>query len=109
MGIPQGVIAATLLTFSTSLPKLVTAITAVRKGHGELAIGNIVGAELKANKKATMIQASWSEDIIMSETKRSFSKGNLKICEINPTLKAGILMKLCFIYLPTRKIFNCDC
>lgn len=45
-GIPQGVIAATLVAFGTSLPELVTAITAVRKGHGDLAIGNIIGADI---------------------------------------------------------------
>jgi cation:H+ antiporter len=45
-GIPQSVIAATLVAFGTSLPELMTAITAVRKGHGELAIGNIIGADV---------------------------------------------------------------
>ncbi|HCX63896.1 MAG TPA: sodium:calcium antiporter, partial [Eubacteriaceae bacterium] len=40
VGIPQSIIAATLIAFGTSLPELVTAITAVRKGHGELAVGN---------------------------------------------------------------------
>lgn len=46
LGIPQSIIAATLVAFGTSLPELVTAITAVRKGHGELAVGNIVGADI---------------------------------------------------------------
>jgi len=46
IGIPQSIIAATLIAFGTSLPELVTAVTAVRKGHGELAIGNIVGADI---------------------------------------------------------------
>lgn len=46
VGIPQSVIAATLVAFGTSLPELVTAISAVRKGHGELAVGNIVGADI---------------------------------------------------------------
>jgi cation:H+ antiporter len=46
VGIPQGVIAATLVAFGTSLPELVTAVTAVRKGHGELAVGNIIGADI---------------------------------------------------------------
>lgn len=46
IGIPQSVVAATLVAFGTSLPELVTAVTAVRKGHGELAIGNIVGADI---------------------------------------------------------------
>lgn len=46
IGIPQSIIAATLVAFGTSLPELVTAITAVRKGHGELAVGNIMGADI---------------------------------------------------------------
>ena len=46
IGIPQSVIAATLVAFGTSLPELITAVTAVRKGHGELAVGNIIGADI---------------------------------------------------------------
>ncbi len=46
IGIPQGIIAATLIAFGTSLPELVTSITAVRKGYGELAIGNVTGANI---------------------------------------------------------------
>ncbi|HAE63039.1 MAG TPA: sodium:calcium antiporter [Eubacteriaceae bacterium] len=46
VGIPQSVIAATLIAFGTSLPELITAINAVRKDHGELAVGNIVGADI---------------------------------------------------------------
>jgi cation:H+ antiporter len=42
--IPEGIIAATLVAFGTSLPELFTAISAVRKGHGEIALGNIIGA-----------------------------------------------------------------
>ena len=45
-GIPQTVIAATLVAFGTSLPELITIITASRKGHGDLAIGNIMGADI---------------------------------------------------------------
>ena len=44
--IPDTIIAATLVAFGTSLPELVTSITAVRKGHGELAIGNVLGANV---------------------------------------------------------------
>ena len=44
--IPNTIIAATLVAFGTSLPELVTAITAVRRGHGELAIGNVLGANV---------------------------------------------------------------
>ena len=46
MSVPESIIAATLVAFGTSLPELVTAVTAARKGHGELAVGNIVGADI---------------------------------------------------------------
>lgn len=46
LNVPQEVIAATLVAFGTSLPELVTAITSVRKGHGEIAIGNVIGADI---------------------------------------------------------------
>lgn len=46
LGVPEGVVAATLVAFGTSLPELVTAITAARKDHGDLAIGNVIGADI---------------------------------------------------------------
>jgi cation:H+ antiporter len=46
MNVPEAVIAATLVAFGTSLPELVTAIQAARKGHGDLAVGNIIGADI---------------------------------------------------------------
>ena len=46
MHVPESIIAATLVAFGTSLPELVTAVAAARRGHGELAVGNIVGADI---------------------------------------------------------------
>lgn len=46
IGIPQSIIAATLVAFGTSLPELIMALTSVRKGHGELALGNVIGANI---------------------------------------------------------------
>jgi cation:H+ antiporter len=46
IGVPEGIIAATLVAFGTSLPELVTAVTAARSGHGELAVGNVIGADI---------------------------------------------------------------
>lgn len=45
-GVPEDVIAATLVAFGTSLPELMTAIAAIRKGHPEITVGNIVGADV---------------------------------------------------------------
>lgn len=46
LGVPQVILAATLVALGTSLPELVTALTAVRKGHGEIAVGNVIGADI---------------------------------------------------------------
>ncbi len=46
LGVPQSVIALTFVALGTSLPELVTAITALIKGHSALSLGNIVGANL---------------------------------------------------------------
>lgn len=46
IGVPEDVIAATMVAFGTSLPELMTAIAAVRKGHPEIMVGNIVGADV---------------------------------------------------------------
>ncbi|MBS7525866.1 calcium/sodium antiporter [Fusibacter paucivorans] len=45
-GIPESIIAATLVAFGTSLPELTTAIKSVTKGHSDLALGNIMGADI---------------------------------------------------------------
>ena len=46
LGVPDDVIAATMVALGTSLPELTTAITAIRKGHPEITVGNIVGADV---------------------------------------------------------------
>ncbi len=46
LDVPEGIIAATLVAFGTSLPELITAVTAARRGHGDLAVGNVVGADI---------------------------------------------------------------
>ena len=44
--VPEAIIAATLVAFGTSLPELVTVVTSVRRGHGGLALGNVIGADI---------------------------------------------------------------
>lgn len=46
IGIPDAVIASTLVAFGTSVPELSTAIAAARGGHGALALGNVLGASI---------------------------------------------------------------
>jgi cation:H+ antiporter len=45
-GVPPEVISASLIAFGTSLPELVTVVTSVLKGRGDLAVGNVIGADI---------------------------------------------------------------
>ena len=46
LGVPESVIALTFVALGTSLPELVTAITSLIKGHSDLSVGNVVGANV---------------------------------------------------------------
>lgn len=45
-GIPTEVVGVTVVALCTSLPELVTAVTALIKGYGALSLGNIIGANI---------------------------------------------------------------
>jgi cation:H+ antiporter len=46
LDVPAVVISSTIVAFGTSLPELVVGITAIRKGHPALLIGNVIGADI---------------------------------------------------------------
>ena len=46
LGVPDAIIAATMIAVGTSLPELVTTLTAIRKKESSLSVGNIIGANI---------------------------------------------------------------
>ena len=46
MGISERLIGLTIVAFSTSLPELITSVTATRRGEVDLGIGNILGSQI---------------------------------------------------------------
>jgi len=46
MGISERIISLTIIALGTSLPELVTSVTATRKGEYDIAIGNVVGSNI---------------------------------------------------------------
>lgn len=46
IGVSDRIIALTVVAFGTSLPELVTTITAARRGENELLVGNIIGSNI---------------------------------------------------------------
>ena len=46
VGLSERFIGLTIVALGTSLPELVTSVTAARKGNSDIAIGNIVGSNI---------------------------------------------------------------
>lgn len=44
LGVPATIVGLTIVSIGTTLPELITGITAVRRGHTDLAVGNVVGS-----------------------------------------------------------------
>lgn len=44
LGVSEAVIGLTIVAIGTSLPELATSVAAARKGHAEIALGNVVGS-----------------------------------------------------------------
>lgn len=45
-GVPDVIIASTIVALGTSLPELVVGMQSLRKGHAELLVGNVIGADI---------------------------------------------------------------
>ena len=45
-GVSEWIIGLFLISFGTSLPELIVSVVAVRKGHAEMSIGNIIGSNV---------------------------------------------------------------
>ncbi|MGI5971721.1 MAG: calcium/sodium antiporter [Oscillospiraceae bacterium] len=46
LGVPDSVVALTMMAVGTALPELVTTVTAIRKKQSSLSVGNIIGANI---------------------------------------------------------------
>ncbi|RMG32644.1 MAG: sodium:calcium antiporter [Planctomycetota bacterium] len=44
--IPQVVISGSIVAFGTSLPELIVGVVSIRRGHAELLVGNVIGADI---------------------------------------------------------------
>lgn len=70
-GVPSAVIAVTFVALGTSLPELVTAISALIKGYADVSLGNIIGANTLNLLLVIGIPASIQNGIDIT-AKRSF-------------------------------------
>ncbi|GAA0106006.1 calcium/sodium antiporter [Paraclostridium sordellii] len=62
VGVPQAVISLTVIALGTSLPELVSCLTAIRKNHNAISVGNILGANI-LNVSSVIGVSSFINDI----------------------------------------------
>ena len=72
LGIPSIVIGLSVVAVGTSLPELVTAITSARKNVSDLAVGNVLGANV-ANLTLIVGTAAAIEEVTMSRVTQLFN------------------------------------
>ncbi|RDY22611.1 sodium:calcium antiporter, partial [Romboutsia maritimum] len=106
LGIPQGIVSLTVIALGTSLPELVSSLTAIKKKHHAISVGNILGANILNIVSVTAFSAIPNDIPILSQNIRidfPFMIG-LLIILILPTIKKnklyraqGILMLFTYI------------
>lgn len=72
LGIPSIVIGLTVVAIGTSLPELVTAVTSSRQSVSDLAVGNVLGANI-ANLTFIVGAAAILEDVSMTRLTQAFN------------------------------------
>lgn len=92
-GIPTEVIGVTVVALCTSLPELVTAITALTKGHGALSLGNIIGANIFNLVLVSGIAVTVSP-FVVPEGSKLFGFNTSQVLEIPLMLGVMALMTL---------------
>ena len=110
-GMSERCIGLTIVAFGTSLPELVTSVTAARRGNADIAIGNIVGSNIfnilfVIGTTALICNVPFDQKFVIDTIVAIFSgvllwAGTIRYKELRKN--CGIVMLLCyagyFIYL----------
>ena len=96
IGVPEKVISLTLIAFGTSLPELVTSITAIIKKENALSLGNIIGANVLnitlVLSTATMVSSTGMLPLIRTETGRLAGQYQLFLLDIPVAMAVCIIL-----------------
>lgn len=111
IGLSESFIGLTIVALGTSLPELVTSVTAAKKGNADIAIGNIVGSNIfnilfVIGTTALIIPVPFAANFLIDSAIAIFAAILLWICVLKTkklTRMGGIIMLLCygayFVYL----------
>ena len=96
IGVAQGIISLTVIALGTSLPELVSSLTAIKKKHHGISVGNILGANILNIVSVIGISSLINDLPILSQNMRidfEFMTIILLIL-ILPTIKSGKLYRV---------------
>ncbi len=93
LGIPEAVVGLTFISLGTSLPELVTAITALVKNHGALSLGNVIGANIFNLVLVSGVSVSVSPFAVPSNTEL-FGVNSSLVIDIPVMLASMVLLTL---------------
>lgn len=93
LGVPESVIALTFVALGTSLPELVTAITSLVKGHSDLSLGNVIGANV-FNLVLVSGMSVTIAPFTVPETAKIFGQNASLVLEIPVMLAVMLLMTI---------------
>lgn len=105
IGISERIIGLTIVAFGTSLPELVTSVTAARRGNADIAIGNIVGSNVfnilfVAGTSALISPVVFERKFVLDTAMATATAVLLLVCVCNKDSKlkrtGGIIMLLAY-------------
>lgn len=67
IGIPEGIISLTIIALGTSLPELVSSLTAIKKKHHAISVGNVLGANILNITSVIGLSSSVNDIPILSQ------------------------------------------
>lgn len=96
LNIPQGIVSLTIIALGTSLPEIVSSITAIRKNHHEISVGNILGANILNIVSVIAVSAIPNNIPILSQNRQLDMPFMilLLLIVIVPTLKSNRLSRI---------------
>lgn len=96
LNIPQGIVSLTIIALGTSLPEIVSSITAIRKNHHEISVGNILGANILNIVSVIAVSAIPNNIPILSQNRQLDIPFMilLLLIVIVPTLKSNRLSRI---------------
>ncbi len=89
-GVPNLIIGITLLAVGTSLPELITTVMAIKKGHVDLSVGNIIGSNIFNILAIAGTSAAVTGIIVNPEIMRDYLIMIIFSLALIPIMKSGL-------------------